>query len=127
MDKYENIKKILSARVGLELAVLIGSRATGTNRSDSDWDIAIQWDRDIAFLDKLQGIEALRNTLEKLLPTPNATVDLIDIPRAGLAMRAEIAENGILLRGMGSLAWSHFLLQAWRDLEEFYWDKYYAA
>jgi len=124
---HEKIKKILSESVGLELAVLIGSRAAGTNRSDSDWDIAIQWERDIAFLDKLQHIEALRNRLEKLLPPPNVAVDLIDIPRAGLAMRAEIAENGVLLAGMGSLAWSHFLLQVWRDLEEYYWDKYYAA
>ncbi len=121
------IKKALSPVAELELAVLIGSRAQGINRDDSDLDIAIQWQREVTFLDKLQRSEALRRMLAKLLSIPEATIDLIDIPRAGLTMRAEIAENGLLLLGDNQLAWSHFLLQVWRDLEEFYWDKYYAA
>lgn len=119
-DFFENVAE-------LELAVLIGSRARGTHRSDSDWDIAIQWKREIVFSDRLHRTEALRYRLAQLLSISETTIDLVNMPRAGLAMRAEIAENGVLLLGANRLAWSHFLLQVWRHLEEFYWDKYYAA
>jgi len=43
-----------------------------------------------------------------LLSTSSDKVDLIDIKDARLAMRAEIANQGIILAGGTTLAWFHF-------------------
>ena len=41
--EIEELSSILSSDPELELAVLVGSRAEGTARPESDWDLAIQW------------------------------------------------------------------------------------
>jgi predicted nucleotidyltransferase len=123
----ENVKNYLADLPDLELAVLIGSRATGSYRPDSDWDIAIQWTRGIDFVRQLAITEQLRRTLEETLGMSGQTVDLIDLPTAGFTMRAVVAEEGIPLKGGDSLAWHRFLQRTWRELEEHYWEKIYAA
>ena len=90
---------IFSAMPNLELAILIGSRATGTARLDSDWDIAIQWSRGVDFFQQLADTEQLRRILAERLGMLEQAVDLIDIPTARLAMRAVVAEEGIPLKG----------------------------
>lgn len=117
----------LNAIVDLELAILIGSRATGTARPDSDWDIAIQWRRGMDFIRQLAATEQLRRALAEKLGASEQSVDLIDLPTARLTMRAVVAEEGIPLTGGDSLAWHHFLQRTWRELEEQYWEKTYAA
>lgn len=47
------LSDILNNLPELELAILIGSRATGTAHPDSDWDIAIQWNRGMDFIQQL--------------------------------------------------------------------------
>ena len=118
----------LAGYAEVELAVLIGSRAGTTARRDSDWDIAIQLSRSEGdgFL-ALGRIETLRRQLAGLLGVPEADVDLVELPRARLAMRAVVAEEGLPLKGEDSLAWSHFLSRTWRDLEDFYWEQRHAA
>lgn len=111
----------------IELAILIGSRATGTACPDSDWDIAIQWKRGMDFMQQLAATEQLRRDVAKMLGVSEQEVDLIDLPTARLAMQAVVAEEGITLKGGDSLAWHHFLQRTWRDLEEQYWEKTYAA
>ncbi len=111
----------------LELAVLIGSRATGRPGPESDWDIAIQWERGVLPLERLGLTETLRRRLASLLGVTEAAIDLIDLPLARLAMRAVIAEEGIPLKGEDGLPWQHFLRRTWRDLEEYYWEQTYAA
>lgn len=111
----------------LELAVLIGSRATGTAHAHSDWDIAIQWSRGIGFMQQLDVTEQLRRVLAEKLGISEQAVDLIDIPTAQLTMRAVIAEEGKTLKGGDSLAWHRFLQRTWRELEEHYWEQTYAA
>ena len=118
---------ILSTVADLELAILIGSRATGTARLDSDWDIAIQWNRGIDFVQQLASTEQLRRALAEKLGVSEQTVDLIDLPAARLAMRAVVAEEGLPIRGGDSLAWHRFLQRTWRELEEQYWDQIYEA
>jgi hypothetical protein len=54
-------------------------------------------------------------------------VDMIEIPVARLAMRAVIAEEGLMLKGENSLEWSHFLTQTWGEMEDFYWRQRNAA
>jgi len=117
----------LLAQENLEFAVLVGSRATGKARPDSDWDIALQWAPQLEWLTVLSLTETLRRTLADVLRTSPDSVDLIELRRANLAMRASAAEEGLPLTGQDTLAWSHFLQRTWRDLEDFYWDKRHAA
>lgn len=119
---------IFTSIASLELAILVGSRATGTARPDSDWDIAIQWSREMDFIQQLAVTEQLRRTLaEKLGTSSEQRIDLIDLPTARLAMRAVVAEEGIPLKGGDSLVWHRFLQRTWRELEEQYWESIYAA
>lgn len=126
MDTRE-LSEILSTVSNLELAVLIGSRVAGTDRPDSDWDIAIQWSREVDFIHQLAITEQLRRTLAEALGVPEQSVDLIDIPTAQFTMRAVVAEEGKSLKGSDSLAWHHFLKRTWRELEEHYWEETYAV
>jgi predicted nucleotidyltransferase len=121
------LQQVLEAQPDLELAVLVGSRAEGRARPDSDWDIAIQWERELTLLENLANTETLRRLLATALGVKEDRVDLIDLPGAGLAMRALVAENGISLKGEDSLAWNHFLGRTWRELETYEWEKQHAA
>jgi predicted nucleotidyltransferase len=103
------ISDFLACKPELELAILIGSRANGSARPDSDWDIAIQWVRGAGFLTQLAETETLRRELAKLLNISEDSVDLIDLPAARLAIRAVVAEEGLLLKGSNTLAWSRLL------------------
>jgi len=123
----DQLSDILGTVANLELAILIGSRATGAARPDSDWDIAIQWSRGMDFIQQLAATEQLRMTLAEKLGAPEQSIDLIDLPTARLTMRAVVAEEGLPISGEDSLAWHRFLQRTWRELEEQYWEKTYAA
>jgi len=121
------IQPVLESQAELEFAVLVGSQADGRAHAESDWDIAIQWNRELSMLDNLANTETLRRKLATALEVSEDCVDLIDVPRAGLAMRALVAEQGILLKGEDNLAWNHFLGRVWRELEAYEWEKEHAA
>ena len=121
------LKQLLAEQVDLELAVLIGSQAKGCATLDSDWDIAIRWVKRIDPIRSLGKTENLRRWLAKQLSQPETKIDLIDLISAGLAMKAVVAEEGVVLRGEDSLAWNHFLQRTWRELETYYWNKNYAS
>lgn len=111
----------------LDFAVLVGSRATDTARTDSDWDIALQWSPLLDWFVVLGKTETLRLTLARQMNVAPDAIDLIELRRANLAMRASVAEDGLPLAGEDSLAWARFLQRTWRELEDFYWDKQHAA
>ena len=113
----------------LELAVLVGSQASGKAHANSDWDIAIRWHRQpgVDIMSVLGQTETLRRNLAQLLNVSEHNIDLIDLSRARLTMRAVAAEEGIVLKGNDTLAWHYFLQRTWRELEEYYWDQCYAA
>ena len=111
----------------LELAILIGSQASGKVTQESDWDIAISWIWQIEPIQRLGKTETLRRMLAKQLNLPEAKIDIIDLTRAKLAMRAVVAEEGVVLKGEDSLAWAHFLQRTWRELESYYCNKIYAT
>lgn len=121
------LRHFFDGHEAIELAVLIGSRARGCERVGSDWDFAVQWSRGLSFMDILGRTERLRAELAGLLATTAEHIDIVDIPTARLAMRSAIAEEGLLLKGDGSLAWSRFLLRTWRELEDFHWERQHAA
>jgi predicted nucleotidyltransferase len=126
MNNISLIQTLL-AQPQLEFAVLVGSRATGTVNADSDWDIALQWSPQLDWLTVLGNTETLRCALSRKLNIAPTAIDLIELRRANLAMRASVAEEGLPLTGQDTLAWAHFLQRTWRELEDFYWDKQHAA
>ena len=121
------LMQVLQTETALEFSVLVGSRATGTARVDSDWDIALQWSPGLDLISMLGQTETLRRNLANVLRIPPEKIDLIELRRANLAMRASVAEEGLSLTGQNSLAWAHFLQRTWRDMEDFYWSKSHAA
>ena len=98
-DPFARLRTLLAAEPDLEFAVLVGSRAAGMHTSASDWDIALQWRRDLDWMEQLGRTETLRRLLAEALAVPEAAVDLVDAPRANLAMRAAIAEEGVVRAG----------------------------
>ena len=123
----KNLQQILSATSELAFAVLVGSRAVGTERSDSDWDIALYWRDGLPWLERVAKMEMLRRECAKALDVAEAQIDLIDLANANLAMRAAVVEEGLPLTGDESVAWARFLRRTWRELEDFYWEKEHAA
>jgi len=121
------LQKALEGIEALELAVLVGSRAEKTAHPASDWDIAIQWKRELTTLENLANTETLRRHLAKTLAIEESLIDLINLPNTGLAMRVLVAEKGVPLKGENSLAWNHFLSRAWRELETYEWEKQHAS
>ncbi|MBP9736851.1 MAG: hypothetical protein KBD82_14565 [Rhodoferax sp.] len=121
------VRAVLQAQTGLVFAVLIGSRAKNTHHADSDWDIALNWGHGHAPWDLLANTETLRRLLAQTLQVAESAVDLIDLRRANLAMRASVAEEGLPLCGETSLEWAKFLTRTWRELEDHYWGQQHAA
>lgn len=122
----ETFSRLLGDEPELEIAVLIGSRATGKARSQSDWDIAVQWREYQSLIRSMALMEGLRHRLAARLGCSPDGIDLIHIPDANLTMRSVIAEEGIPVKGEATLAWKHFLQRTWRELEEVYWEEIYA-
>jgi len=125
LSAQNQLQQLLATQDELELAILVGSQATGKANANSDFDIAIRWHKYIDGLEALGKTETLRRLLAKHLQLIELKVDLIDMCQINLPMQAVIAEEGIVLKGENSLAWIHFLQRTWRDLETVYWDKIY--
>jgi len=123
---HQALRTLLAAEPGLLFAVLVSSRANGQTHPGSDWDIALQWDFALPWLDVLGRTETLRRQLAHALQVPEQAVDLIELRRANLAMRAAVAEEGVVLYGDNTLDWERFLRRTWRELEDFYWDQAHA-
>lgn len=123
----KNLQQIFSVWSELEFAVLVGSRADGTERGDSDWDIALFWREGLPWLERVAKTETLRRELAKALGENESRIDLIDLANTNLAMRAVVAEEGVPLIGEERPAWARFLRRTWRELEDFYWEKEHAA
>ena len=121
------VDSIFARYAELEFAVLVGSRASGHARPDSDWDIAIRWAPDVSAYRRLELTESLRLDLARLLKVEPEKMDLIDMAVARLAMRALVAEHGQVLHGADSLPWLRFLQTTWAQLEDFDWRQRHAA
>ncbi|OYW36200.1 MAG: hypothetical protein B7Z35_13240 [Hydrogenophilales bacterium 12-61-10] len=126
-EPLNRLKDLLAATDGLDFAVLVGSRADNRARPDSDWDIALQWQTAAPWMQTVGEQETLRRRIAETLNVTLDRIDLIDLPRANLAMRANAAENGRVLKGEDTLEWAHFLTRTWRELEDFYWEQSHAS
>lgn len=111
---------------GVLFAALVGSRAKGQARADSDWDIAVLW-KQMDALERISRHEYLRRELAHALSVSEDKIDLIDLSNAGLAMRALVVEEGMLIVAHDQRAWCKFQERTWREVEEFYWEKSHAV
>ena len=127
MTQLDCLTNLLEAIPDLELAVLVGSRAHGVATDQSDWDIAVRWQKQLHGWARLEHSEILKQQIADAIGIHKDKIDLIDITLARLAMRAVIAEEGIILKGGDTLAWSHYLTRTWGELEDYYWRKNNAA
>jgi predicted nucleotidyltransferase len=122
------LQQALTGIDDLDFAVLIGSRATGQPRDESDWDIAVQWhDYRLPPLDIFRRDEVLRQMFAEALGVTTSLVDIVDLHRTGLAIRSVVAEEGIPLAGEDSLPWMRFLTRTWHELEYWHWEQGHAA
>lgn len=121
-----DLQALFAVQPGLECAVLVGSRASGSAHAGSDWDIALLWAPDTPWWDVLGRTETLRRALAQALGVEETMVDVIELRRANLAMRAAAVEEGVVLYGEDSLAWERFLRSTWRALEDFDWERAHA-
>lgn len=123
----ELLRKIVANEDDLQLAVLIGSRATGKATQQSDWDIAVRWRKELDWMQQLAATERLRHLIAQGIAVSDSKVDLIEINSARLAMRSVIANEGVALKGNHTLAWHRFLQQTWREQEEYHWETLYGS
>ena len=126
-DTLTCLRNLLSAMPDIEFAVLVGSQAEGKACAESDWDIALQWKAGFDWMTVLGNTETLRRKIADAIGVTPDKIDLIELRRANLAMRANVAESGLPLTGENTLAWARFLNRTWRELEDFYWEKNHAA
>jgi predicted nucleotidyltransferase len=123
----QQICQVLEKQEYLEFAVLIGSQANGSAHAQSDWDIALRWQKDLPFLDVLRRTELLRQDIAQTLEVRDDQIDMVDLAHARLAMRALVAEEGKELVIQDDLAWIRFLNNTWFELEDHYWREQYAV
>jgi len=126
-DHKNKLKQLINLQADLELAVLVGSQTTDKATSESDWDIAIRWIKQIDALQSLGKTETLRRMLAKELNLAEEKIDLIDLTTTNLTMKAVVVEEGVVLKGENTLAWNYFMQRTWRELETFYWNKLYGS
>jgi predicted nucleotidyltransferase len=89
----EQLKEAFASFEQIELALLFGSRATGTEHPFSDYDFAVVLRGNSTELPKL-WIE-----LANSLGIGDEQLDLIDLKRASQGLKKAIASNYILLKG----------------------------
>ncbi len=102
--------EIAARQPGLTLFVLIGSRARGTERPDSDWDFAYVGD---------DQTDELNLIGELVLALGTDKIDLVNLDRAGGLIRYRAARDGKCLFEKSG-AFQRFWLEAvhfWCDAE----------
>lgn len=126
-QQKSQLQDTLASTAGLSFAVLVGSQVSGRTHAQSDWDIAIQWGRQVCASERLAMTEHLRQSLRLVLQVPEEKIDLIDLADARLTMRALVAEEGQPLSIVDDLSWIRFLQNTWAELEDNEWRRQHAA
>jgi len=87
----KEVYRIIHSQLKGVKVYLFGSRAKGTARPNSDFDIALEWHSKIPFV----TLAKIREKLEEL-PTLKS-FDIIDLNRVSQEFRNEVSETGVLL------------------------------
>jgi uncharacterized protein len=110
--KLQKLSPTLAQQIPfLKLLILFGSRATGQNHEDSDYDFALIYDREIYQDWKRKGASwfSLYSIFENIFEVPNEAVDLVDLNRCSEILAHVIACDGKLLYEKQSGEYDEFL------------------
>jgi predicted nucleotidyltransferase len=111
MTLEETLKKALQAHSGLRLALLFGSCALGTQRPDSDVDVAVD----------MGGVMAAEQHLSLISDLALATgraVDLIDLRTVGEPLLGQILQSGRRIGGEHAVH-AQYITRHVMDVEDF--------
>ena len=125
-SELTTIQQCIADTPDVLFAVLVGSRANGTQTDRSDWDIAIQWQYG-PMLERISSHEVLRHRIAHSLSVTDEKIDLIDLSSTRLAMQALVVEEGQLIWANDELAWAKYQVRIWRELEDHYWTQTHTA
>ena len=85
MPSIEDVRRAIAKVPGVRLALLFGSRARGTERDDSDVDVAI----DAPGVDRLTASATLSAALQ-------LRVDVVDLREATIPLLEELLRDGVV-------------------------------
>jgi hypothetical protein len=104
----------------LKLLILFGSRATGENHEDSDYDFALIYDRSLYQEWKHKGKSwfSLYSIFENIFELPNEAVDIVDLDRCSAILAHVIACDGKLLYEKQSGEYDKFLKRSLMSHEQ---------
>lgn len=87
---FKEIEEIFRKH-GVVLAYLFGSRAKGLEREDSDYDIAVLFNRNVTIMDEIKlGLD-----IADKLKLPVEMIDITALNKADLLFKARISREGI--------------------------------
>ncbi len=101
---------LLARHEGLDLLVLLGSRARGDAGPGSDWDLGYLGD----------GVDPLSLRAELVDALGTDEVDLVDLARASAVLRRDAAVDGVALAAREPDGFARFQVEAvtfWADVE----------
>lgn len=102
------------------LLVLFGSRAKGTARADSDWDVAVVANHQFS----LGELSAASEEAARILGVNEDTIDIVDMWSASPLLQQFVTKEGKLLQGDPFL-FIRFKVLAWkRYLDNVEWQKH---
>ena len=87
---FKEIEEIFRKH-GVVLAYLFGSRAKGLERKDSDYDIAVLFNRNVTIIDEIK----LALDIADKLKLPVEMIDITALNKADLLFKARISREGI--------------------------------
>jgi len=87
---FKEIEEIFRKH-GVVLAYLFGSRAKGLERKDSDYDIAVLFNRNVTIIDEIK----LALDIADKLKLPVEMIDITALNKADLLFKARILREGI--------------------------------
>jgi len=111
MQELSEVIKILKSKLNCSAIVLFGSYARGTQRPDSDIDIAIKSKREVSKLEIFDLVQELEVVTKK-------DVDLIDLDSISDSFRYEILINGETIYCEDSVKFDLYKLDMFREYLE---------
>lgn len=96
---------------GIEQVVLFGSMAQGSERLESDVDVAVEASQPLSAEQKIALIEVLALAFGR-------SVDLVDLKTAGQPLLTQIVATGVRLKGSDT-AWARLVYRNIIDNEDF--------
>ena len=111
MTLEETLNKALQAQSGLRLALLFGSCALGTQRPDSDVDVAVD-------MGGVMAAEQHVSLISDLALATGRAVDLIDLRTVGEPLLGQILQSGRRIGGEHAVH-AQYITRHVMDVEDF--------